>query len=267
LVTSKARRIRRGYLPSHLTPGTKPNEVWCIDHKGQFKTRDKKYCYPLTISDHKSRFFIACEALHSTSQDEAFEVFKICFEKYGLPEIIRSDNGSPFASTSKLYGLTRLSAWFLSLGIKLERIEPGHPEQNGRHERMHRTLKNDAINPPGKNILHQQEIFDKYLNIYNYERPHESLEQKTPGSLYTKSLKVYCENSIEYPGHDFTKKIDEKGILWLDYKSPVRISKSLYGYHVGLKVLPKGWLVSFSDYDLGVIQRYSLTFESMEILE
>jgi len=267
LVISKTRRIKRTYLSSQLSPSSHPNDIWCIDYKGQFKMKDNTYCYPLTISDHNTRFLIACEALHSTSQNEAVEVFKTSFNNFGLPDIIRSDNGSPFASSSKIYGLTRLSAWFLSLGIKIERIDPGHPEQNGRHERMHRTLKYDAINPPADNILQQQEKFDSYLEIYNFERPHEALNQQTPGSIYKKSSKKYEERNIEYPNHDFSKKIDDKGFLWIDSRKSVRISKSLNGYHVGLKEQEKQWLVTFLKYDIGVISKDSLKFESMESLD
>lgn len=267
LVNSNKRRIRRSYLPSHLTDGSRANEVWCIDYKGQFRTKDKKYCYPLTISDYYSRFLIACDAVNGTNQNEAFEVFKSSFKEYGLPDIIRSDNGTPFASSSHLYGLTRLSAWLLSLGIKLERIEPGHPEQNGRHERMHRTLKDDAINPPAENILQQQDKFNRFLHIYNYERPHEALKQKTPHSFYVKSNKLYHEEILEYPHHDFIKRIDDKGILWMDSKRPVKISKVLYGYTVGIKNMSNEWLVTFSKYDIGIINKDSLTFETMETID
>jgi len=267
LVMTKTRRIKRTYLSSQLSNSSHPNDIWCIDYKGQFRMKDHRYCYPLTISDHNSRFLIACEALHSTSQNEAFEVFKSSFINFGLPDIIRSDNGTPFASSSKLYGLTRLSVWFLSLGIKIERIAPGHPEQNGRHERMHRTLKYDAIKPPADNILQQQEKFDKYIQIYNFERPHEALNQCTPGSIYKKSGKKFKEKIIDYPNHDFSKRIDEKGFLWLDSRRAVRISKSLYGYHVGLKEQENQWLVTFGKYDIGVIWKDSLIFESMEALD
>jgi putative transposase len=267
LVNSHKRRIKRSYSPAHLTDGSKPNEIWCIDYKGQFKTKDRKYCYPLTISDYYSRFLIACDAAHSTKQQEAFEVFKESFKEFGLPDIIRSDNGIPFASSSHLYGLSRLSVWFLSLCINLERIDPGHPEQNGRHERMHRTLKNDAINPPADNILQQQEKFNTFLDIYNNERPHEALGQKTPGSLYIKSNKLYQEKTLEYPNHDFEKRIDDKGILWIDNMRPVKIGKVLHGYMVGIKEMSDEWLVTFSKYDLGIIKKETLTFESMESIE
>jgi len=267
LVVSRTRRMKRVYVKSQLTQSKEPNDVWCIDYKGQFQTKDKNYCFPLTISDHYTRFLLACEALQSTNQDEAFEVFMRIFKTFGLPKIIRSDNGSPFASTSKCYGLTRLSAWFISLDIKVERIAPGHPEQNARHERMHRTLKSDAINPPAKNILQQQENFDKYIKVYNYERPHESLCQKTPGSLYKKSGKNYIERGMKYPNHDFTKKIDDNGFLYIDSKRRVRITKALAGQFVGIKEQEKQWLVTFNKFDIGIIHKKTLAFESMEVLD
>lgn len=267
LVASKTRRIKRAYSLTQLSDSNQPNDIWCIDYKGQFRTKDNIYCYPLTISDHFSRFLIACEALQGTGQDEAFAVFKRSFATYGLPNIIRSDNGSPFCSSSKLYGLTRLSAWFLSLGIKLERIDPGHPEQNARHERMHRTLKHDAINPPANNILQQQEYFENYVKIFNFERPHEALDQQTPGVLYKNSERNYREQILEYPYHDLSKKVDFDGFLFIDSKRQVRISKVLYGYYLGLKEQEKEWLVTFAKYDIGVIYKDTLEFETMEILD
>lgn len=267
LVVSKTRRIKRLYATSQLSESKYPNDVWCIDYKGQFKTKDNTYCFPLTISDHNTRFLIACEALQSTNQSEAFDVFKRSFKTFGLPKIIRSDNGSPFASTSKCYGLTRLSAWFISLDIKVERIAPGHPEQNGRHERMHRTLKHDAINPAAKNILQQQEKFDNYINVYNFERPHESLSQQTPGSLYKNSNKIYIERDLEYPNHDFKRKVDSKGFVSIDSQRRVRITKALDGHLIGLKEQEKQWLVTFNKFDIGVIYKNSLTFEPMEVLD
>lgn len=267
LVETKTRRIRRGYLPAHLTRGTAANEVWCIDYKGQFKTKDNMYCYPLTVSDDASRFLLACEALPSTNKDFAYQTLKSVFQRYGLPCIIRSDNGSPFASSSHVYGLSKLSVWLLSLGIKLERIEPGHPEQNGRHERMHRTLKRDAIRPPADNLLQQQEVFDRYIKEYNYERPHEALGMKTPSELYRQNPRRYSKVEPKYPNHDLTRSVDSNGRITLTNYDSVRISKAFDGHTLGLKEQEKSWIVSFFDYDVGIIDKNSLTFESMEILD
>ena len=132
---------------------------------------NQMYCYPLTITDYTSRYILNCEALSSTSENFAFELFKRVFEDYGLPNAIRTDNGIPFASGNSFYNLTRLSVWWMRLGIHIERIKPGHPEQNGRHERMHLTLKQETTRPPGDNLLQQQETFDKFVRVYNEEDP------------------------------------------------------------------------------------------------
>lgn len=267
LASKGARKIQRGYLPSHLTNGKYPNNVWCIDYKGQFKTQDGKYCYPLTVTDHYSRFLISCEACSGTDTEKAYKALREAFLRHGIPEIIRSDNGSPFASSSHIYGLSRLSVWLLSLGIKLERIEPGHPEQNGRHERMHRTLKRDAINPPAKNILSQQETFDKYIKTYNYERPHEALNMSTPSEVYTPSEKKYFERDSSYLEHDFTRRVDCSGRISLPKTKPsVLISKIFYGHTLGLKEQDSSYIVTFFEYDIGIIDKNTLTFECFEIL-
>jgi hypothetical protein len=150
-----------------------------------------KYCYPLTISDYRSRYLIACEGVKSTKSDFAFTVFERAFKDFGLPQAIRTDNGVPFASGNALFGLTRLAVWWLRLGINLQRIKPGHPEQNGRHERMHLTLKQEATKPAAFNFLQQQERFDDFIGVYNNERPHQALGGAYPGDLYTPSARIY----------------------------------------------------------------------------
>ena len=146
--------------------------------------QNRQYCYPLTISDYASRYLISCDALASTREEFAFEGFTRAFQEYGLPKAIRTDNGSPFASGQSFYKLTKLSVWWMRLGINVERIKPGHPEQNGRHERMHLTLKQDTTRPPRENLEGQQEEFDKFINIYNNERPHQGIEEKYPAEIY-----------------------------------------------------------------------------------
>jgi transposase InsO family protein len=158
--------VKRGGVPRHrargtpLSAGVAPNDLWCADFKGEFKLGNGQYCYPLTVTDHASRFLLLCEALDSTREDPAITAFERLFCERGLPLSIRSDNGVPFASPNALFNLSKLSVWWLRLGIAIERIKPGHPQQNARHERMHLTLKKEATRPPGFNTLQQQERFD-----------------------------------------------------------------------------------------------------------
>jgi transposase InsO family protein len=269
LVNKRSRRIRRSYMPSHLGDSNEANDIWCIDYKGQFRTRNRKYCYPLTVSDHKTRYLLACDAMEKISQDETFNSMRVCFKEYGLPKVIRSDNGIPFASSNSIYGLTKLSVWFLKLGIKLERIEPGHPEQNGRHERMHRTLKQDSLRIIAKNVMHQQEEFDKYKIIFNKERPHEALGQQTPHSIYKSSIHKYSaemEKELDYPEHDFVRLVSNTGAIKISNKE-VFIANTFARESVGLREFEDNWLVSFSNYDIGIIDKTSMKFESMEVLD
>ena len=184
LVRRRRRRPgRRAGTP--LSQATAPNALWCADFKGQFLLEDRRYCYPLTITDFASRYLLGCEALDTTREVSAFPVFERVFEEFGLPEAMRTDNGVPFSSPWALYGLSKLSVWWLRLGIRLERITPGHPEQNGRHERRHLTLKLAATRPAAGNVFQQQARFDDFIEQYNRERPHQALDMKVPaGSLH-----------------------------------------------------------------------------------
>ena len=173
-----------------VTP-TEPNALWCADYKGEFMLGDKRYCYPLTVTDHASRYLLLCEALESTAAAFAFTAFEHLFRERGLPRGIRSDNGAPFASPNGLFNLSKLSVWWLRLGIAIERIKPGHPQQNGRHQRMHLTLKKEATRPPGTNSLQQQGRFDAFVHEFNAERPHEALAMKCPAELYVASPRRY----------------------------------------------------------------------------
>lgn len=178
-----------------------PNEVWSVDYKGQFYTRDARVCYPLTISDNFSRYIIKCKGLPGPRYRETKHVFEQAFKEYGLPDAIRSDNGTPFASKS-IAGLSRLSVWWIQLGIIPERIEKGCPQQNGRHERMHRTLKYETLDTKAKNIKEQQDRFDLFQIDYNCHRPHEALNQKTPSDYYQKSYRSYVEKPHK-PVYDY----------------------------------------------------------------
>ena len=201
------RRKRRRYKAegTPLSDARSPNALWCADYKGEFMLGNKKYCYPLTVTDYRSRFVLACEGLESTKSPFAFTVFERVFKEFGLPDAIRTDNGVPFASPNALFGLSRLSIWWLRLGIDIERIKPGHPEQNGRHERMHLTLKKEATKPASFNFLQQQARFDDFVEVYNNQRPHQALGGQYPGDLYTPSPRPYRPpEPLEYPYHDRT---------------------------------------------------------------
>src|ERR1700730_15836138 len=189
------RRSRHKACGTGLSAGAVPNALWCVDFKGEFKLGDGRYCYPLTVTDHASRFLLLCEALESTREDTACTAFERLFRERGLPFAIRSDNGVPFASPNALFNLSKLSVWWLRLGIAIERIKPGHPQQNGRHERMHLTLKKEATRPPGFNSLQQQGRFDAFVFEFNTERPHQALDMKCPAEGVVTLLKEEHENS------------------------------------------------------------------------
>lgn len=262
---SKRRKYRaQGNAPFKETKH--PNDVWCVDFKGQFRLGNQKYCYPLTISDHYSRYLLECEALESTSTDGTWSAFERVFQDYGLPRTIRSDNGVPFSSRT-IHGWSKLSVWWLRLGIKLERIEPGHPEQNGRHERIHLTLKNEATRPASSNLFHQQSRFDNFRHEYNCYRPHESLNMKFPSNLYTKSTKLYPKELpiLQYPMHDTIRTVDRSGNIRLNGKTRYPISAALSGEHLGLREVSYGvWLVSFMKFDLGYIDEKTKQFYDKE---
>src|SRR5213592_780978 len=202
LVKRRTRRRNR-VTGTPLSRPLQPNDLWCADYKGEFMLADRRYCYPLTISDFVSRYLISCEAMSTTRELYAFSVFERVFKDFGLPKAIRTDNGVPFASAHALFGLSKLAVWWLRLGIGIERIKPGHPQQNGRHERMHLTLKKEATRPPGMNSLQQQDRFDAFVHEFNAERPHEALAMKCPAELYLPSARSYAGlPELTYPFHD-----------------------------------------------------------------
>jgi transposase InsO family protein len=264
LVTRAARpRTRAEGTP--LSDGLGPHDLWCTDYKGEFQLGDKRYCYPLTVTDHASRYLLLCEAMESNRTELAFPAFERLFKERGLPRAIRSDNGVPFAAPHGLFQLSKLSVWWLRLGITIERIQPGHPQQNGRHERMHLTLKKEATRPAGANILQQQGKFDAFLEEFNNERPHEALQMRCPAELYTASPTPYHGiPEPQYPFHDRTVVITSCRRLCL-YRKKINLSKSLAGQAVGVKEVDSGiWLVSFMDYDLGYIDLDERTLQPLE---
>src|SRR5690606_26719003 len=230
--------------------------LWCADYKGEFRLGSRQYCYPLTVTDYRSRYLLACEGMASTRSDFAFSVFERIFKEFGLPGAIRTDNGIPFASPNALFGLSKLSVFWLRLGIAIERIKPGHPQQNGRHERMHLTLKQETAKPAAFNFLQQQECFDDFLRVYNNERPHQGLGGACPGEVYTPSARIYRPpDEPDYPFHDRIVRVTRCGRICIG-KRKINLSTVFAGQLLGLREVDEGiWLVSFLDYDLGFFDK------------
>ena len=210
------RQVRRRTPPysEPLAHATAPNQVWCADFKGWFACGDGTRCDPFTVSDAFSRYLLRCRAVEKSDGAHVRALMEAIFREYGLPEAIRTDNGAPFCSRAP-GGLSRLSMWWLQLGIGHERIAPGCPQQNGRHERMHRTLKQETASPPAANGRRQQEAFAAFERMYNQERPHEALEWKTPSQLYVGSARIYPARLPElvYPGGVQLRRISQQGSL------------------------------------------------------
>ena len=257
LVKRRRRRVYKAEGTSLSWPCS-PNDLWCADYKGEFMLADRRYCYPLTITDFASRYLIGCEALENTQAMYAFSVFERAFKDFGLPGAIRTDNGAPFASANSLFGLTRLSVWWLRLGIDIERIKPGHPQQNGRHERMHLTLKKEATKPASRNFLQQQARFEEFIRVFNEERPHQGINMRFPAELYTRSPRPYIGlPELEYPFHDRTVTVTRCGRICMG-PLKINLSQAFAGQKVGVKqVEEKIWLVSFMQYDLGFFDHQS----------
>ncbi len=248
-----------------LSQGAAPNELWCVDFKGEFKLGNGQYCYPLTVTDHASRFLLLCEALESTREDLAFTAFERLFRERGLPFAIGSDNGVPFASPNALFNLSKLAVWWLRLGITIERIKPGHPQQNGRHERMHLTLKKEATRPPGMNSLQQQARFDTFVHEFNVERPHEALAMKCPAEVYLASTRPHGGlTDLVYPLHDRDILVTACGRICL-HRKKINISTVLAGHTLGIKEVDEGiWLASFMHYDLGYFDLEQKTSQPLD---
>jgi putative transposase len=252
---ARARQARRR-TPPYTDPfadADAPNRVWCADFKGEFRTGDGKRCYPLTVTDAFSRMLLRCTALRSPKTVWVQPLFEQTFREYGLPERIRTDNGTPFASRGA-GGLSRLSIWWVKLGIRHERIEPGHPEQNGRHERMHRTLKQETLRPPAGSLRSQQARFDAFQFEYNQDRPHEALDDNLPASRYTPSPRTFPRRlpRIEYAPDLKVRKVAASGrIRW--NSAMVTIGHALEGEWISVE--PGDGLnhVYFADIRLGFI--------------
>jgi len=251
---------RRSHPPSNGGPMQGllgPNELWCVDFKGWFRLGNGERCDPLTLSDAYSRYLLCCQGIvGATGHLVVQPLLENLFREQGLPLAIRSDNGPPFASTG-LGRLSQLSVWWLRLGIGLERIELGHPEQNGRHERMHRTLKEAVLRPPRANHAAQQQAFDAFRHEFNEERPHEALNQHTPASVYVSSVRNYPPRLLEpeYPDHWQKRRVRSNGeIRW--HGDLIYVSQALIGQWVGLEPTGEGaWAVYFMGQALGEVDQ------------
>jgi len=258
-------RPRRRATGTLLSQGRGPNDLWCADFKGEFKLGNGRYCYPLTVTDHASRYLLLCEALESVREETAITAFEQLFKERGLPAAIRSDNGVPFASPNGLYNLSKMAVWWLRLGIEIERIKPGRPQQNGRHERMHLTLKQEATRPAGANFLQQQARFDAFIAGFNDERPHQALDMKTPADAYAPSDRTYQGlPELDYPLHDKDVTVTCCGRICM-HRKKINISTVLAGQRLGIKEVDDGiWLVSFINYDLGYIDLEQRTLQTLD---
>lgn len=247
------RRVRKvSTVPGPLRSAAQPNELWSADYKGQFKTMDGRWCYPLTIMDHASRFLLGCEGLPGTRHEQTQQVFERLFQEYGLPQRIRTDNGVPFASIG-VGNLSRLSVWWIRLGIRPERIAPGQPQQNGRHERMHRTLKRSLGRPPETDLKRQQRQLDNFRQYYNEQRPHEGLALLSPSTCYSASPRPYPRRlpELEYPSYFDRVKVHGSGVVYWSSLT-IYIGNLLAGEQVGIEAVGDGvWQVYFGPIALG----------------
>ena len=234
-----------------------PNQVWCADFKGWFRTSDGQRCDPFTLSDAFSRYLLRCQAVLRPDYHSVKPLFDAAFREYGLPVAIRTDNGAPFATTT-LAGLSRLSIEWIKLGIRPERIRPGRPAENGRHERMHRTLKEETAKPPKATRRVQQRAFDSFRQEYNQERPHESLGQRTPAECYYPSPRPYPLHlpEIAYPDDYHLRKVHPQGDLRWRYQQ-IYLSETLAGEVVGLKPIDERYYqISFAHLKLAILDDY-----------
>jgi transposase InsO family protein len=260
LVAAGKKRRRTEPYTQPLQSAREPNRVWCADFKGWFRTGDGERVDPLTLTDACSRYLLRCQAVERTNTERTKAIFEAAFREYGMPQAIRTDNGAPFASRA-IAGLSRLSVWWIKLGIRPERIAPGHPEQNGRHERMHRTLKQETASPPAPNRRAQQRALDQFRHDYNQVRPHEALGMKTPASCYQASPYGYPERVPE-PDYDRVmevRKVRERGdISWRGHRH-VFLTEALFGERVGfLPVDDRYYTVFFAVLPIALFDSYKL---------
>jgi len=253
LVKERRRRRRHTHPGKPKTSVTAPNELWTADFKGEFKTLDGVWCYPLTVADEFSRFILGIDGLLETKGKGVRTVFERLFREYGMPCGIRTDNGTPFVGTNSIHGLSVLNVWWMKLGIPLERIQPGRPDQNGRHERMHRTMKDETQYPPAENPPAQQVCFDDFRSEFNCERPHQALGQKRPAEVWIPSPRPYPKRipDPEYPKHFLQRRVHKTGNIKFK-KQYLFLSQTLAREEIGLEEINDGiWSIYFYNILLG----------------
>ena len=259
LVVARKKRLRTAPYSAPLAHAQEANRVWCADFKGWFRTADGQRIEPLTISDAHSRYLLRCQAVEKTNTARVQAIFEAAFREYGLPQAIRTDNGAPFASRA-LGGLSRLAVWWIKLGIVPERIQAGHPEQNGRHERLHRTLKTEAAQPPANTRRQQQQALDRFRQEYNEVRPHEALEMRTPAEVYQPSPRKFPTHvpEPEYPSTMLVRSVRHQGhFRWK--KQDVFLTEVLWGESVGLLPKDDRWFtIYFAQVPLARFDSYKL---------
>jgi len=260
LVVDRKIRARTPPYTQPFASADQPNKVWCADFKGWFRTLDGERIDPLTMTDAHSRYLLRCQAVDKTNTEAVRAISEAAFREYGLPQVIRTDNGPPFASRA-VAGLSQLSAYWMKLGIVPERIQPGHPEQNGRHERMHRTMHAETASPPAADKRRQQAVFDSFRSEYNQERPHEALSQRTPAALYTASPLCYPDRVPE-PQYDsglLVRRVSPHGQFFWKSKD-IFLSKVLAGERIALeRIDERYWCVHFFAFPIAY-------FDSAELL-
>lgn len=257
LVVARKKRRRAPPYRQPFAAADAPNRVWCADFKGYFKTRDGARIDPLTISDACSRYLLKCQQVRKTKGAQVRGIFEAAFREYGLPQAMRTDNGTPFASQS-IAGLSRLAVWWMKLGIVPERIAPGHPEQNGRHERVHRTLKEETASPPAATRRAQQLSFDRFQKEYNEERPHEALQMKTPSAVYVRSDREYPARVAE-PEYDQgveVRRVQPQGYFSWKHRY-FFLSATLAGEVIGLRPVDERFYdIYFAAFPIGRLDSY-----------
>jgi transposase InsO family protein len=255
-LVKKRRRVHRIHEQHPIFIADRPNQIWSADFKGQFRTGDMRYCYPLTVMDTHSRFVFAIVGMYKPSFEATKALFEALFDKYGLPYQIHTDNGEPFASATSLSRLTRLSVWFMDLGITPVYSDPAHPEQNGEHERMHKDLKAEATRPAAWNLRKQQKKFDEFIREHNEIRPHQALDGRRPQELYYCSSRVY-DGTIQlytYPPWFDIRYVCLNGAIRWGANKWIFATTALAGKYVGLEPIAKGiWRVYFRNYLIGYL--------------
>ena len=257
----RPRRRRRPIVHPGTVPiqTSAPNDLWTADFKGQFRTRNGVYCFPLTIADQHTRYLLRVQGLLNTRGVGVRPVFERAFREYGLPRAIRTDNGVPFANTG-LHGLTQLNVWWLRLGIQHQRIRPASPQENGAHERMHRTLKAETTRPPATDLATQQRVFQRFQREYNTERPHAALAGDPPAARYTASPRAYPAQlpALEYPGHFLVKRVTNAGTIRFQHKL-LFLANALKQHRVGLEESEDGvWSLYLGSVLLGRIDERTM---------